>query len=348
MRSHRDTLLSWLRNERETERKQRLRAAISGNFDAIQAIFSAYMCKLTAESLAVNTKSRLEQTCDMLERVVSALANFSPATAASGSTPSFADITARNKPSAPSNALSSSVSLGRGATFPVRALERVVIGPCEAAIANFESSSVTKDVVLKSIDPVATKMRPRLVMFGPSCSVIIKGEGINVNALANCTALSEAGLEIKNDLKISPRLIIHDIPIGLSADAIVYCIAKQNFTDVPIEEFKVIYMYPARNKKFRSCIIETKPEHIISLLNRRTVNINWVVCRIAKDCEKKACCRKCASEHPTQTCNTKNLKCVNCLSAKYTNVNHAATDKNRCPILRNKIDLKISSINYGE
>ena len=144
------------------------------------------------------------------------------------------------------------------------------------------------------------------------------------------------------------------------------CIAEQNFTDVPIEEFKVIYMYPARNKKFRSCIIETKPDHRISLLNRCKVNINWVVCRIddhvsilqcfncygyghiSKDCDKKACCGKCASEHPTQTCNTKNFKWVNCLSAKYTNVNHAATDKNRCPILRNKINRKISSINYGE
>ena len=304
-------------------------------------------------------------TCDKLERAVSALANLSHTTVASSPTRSFANIAAHNKPSAPSITPLNSVSLSRGETFTVRAQERVIIGPREDAKEGFESSSVTKNAVLKLIDPVASKMRPSRVMFGPSCSVIIEGEGINGNALANCTALSDAGLEVKNELKMNPRLIIHDIPVDLSADAILKCIVEQNFTDVPAEEFNVIYLYPALNKKFRSCIIETKPEHRTSLVNRGKVNINWVVCRIddhvsifqcykcygfghpAKDCKNTACCGKCASEHQTKTCNTDKFKCINCSTAKYTQLNHAATDKIRCPILRNKIDRKISSINYG-
>ena len=188
-----------------------------------------------------------------------------------------------------------------------------------------------------------------------------------LSPLVNNAALSEVGLEIKADLKLNPRLAIHDIPVELTGEAIANCISQQNFSDATPEEFKIIYLYPAENKKVRTCIIETKPEHRFHLMQRGKVNINWIVCRvtdhvsvlqcyncygyghIAKECKKNECCGKCADEHATKTCkvDSKNFKCVNCVAANSTAVNHSATDKANCPILRAKINRKISSINYG-
>ena len=45
-------------------------------------------------------------------------------------------------------------------------------------------------------------------------------------AIANNANLGEAGLEVKPDLKIKPRLAINDVPVELTADQIINCVVE--------------------------------------------------------------------------------------------------------------------------
>ena len=147
---------------------------------------------------------------------------------------------------------------------------------------------------------------------------------------------------------------------------IARCLVEQNLPTASQDEFTSIYMYPEGEKKCRSWIFETKPEHRAALIKTKRLYINWLVCRVedhvsilqcykccgfghvAKDCDKKICCSYCAGEHRSDTCKSrKNLKCVNCCAAQLPNISHAASNRAVCPILCKKIERKITSVNYG-
>ncbi|KAL7294540.1 hypothetical protein TKK_0012068 [Trichogramma kaykai] len=129
---------------------------------------------------------------------------------------------------------------------------------------------------------------------------------------------------------------------------------------------RVTTLYPAGNKKQRSCVIEVSADTRRLLLSRGRVNLRWHSCRvedhlsimqcfkcsgfsrIAARCNKEPCCAYCAGEHLSEVCNTKSqLKCINCVSAGLSDYSHSAKDKDRCVVPRQRIEQKTNTINYG-
>ena len=359
---HRDTLLGWLANERDTDRKCKLRQAINDICDLYFTISNAYVGTLTAESCRDICVDFLERACTNIEQATAALTSQATAISQEASKRSYAEIAAQN----PRNISANKVSLARGKSFPVATSERIIIGPDETAKDNFPDSQATKDAALQCVDPVQLKMRVSRVCLGPQCSTIIEGSNLNPDSLKNCTALTEAGLEIKPEPLLLPRLIIHNIPVELSSEQILNSIVEQNLPDAAAVDIKVIYLYPGENKKFRSCVIATSLNHRLRLISIGKINISWYACRVedhvsilqcfhcfgfghvAGKCSKKMCCAKCASEHATKDCKAKdNMKCVNCSTVNHASVAHSASDRTKCPILRKKIERKIARTNYG-
>lgn len=360
---HRDVLLTWLSGERLTERKARLRNAVKDFSSIFTLISNAYLYKLGAESMVEECKASVAEACKGVERAVEALSN-SGASGPDVPVQSYASVVGRKQ--ANQNAPTSSISLGRGKSFPIRKSQRIVIGPREENAEKFPNSKATKDALQACVDPKQLKMRIQNVRFGPGCSVMLEGENLNVAELQNCQPFAEAGLEIKPESTSKPRIIIHDIPVHLERNDIINCIVDQNFQEASVEDFQVKYLYPAGSKKFRSCVIELRPEHRVELLKKNRVNIEWMACRvddhvsirqcfncmgfghIASSCKNKACCPFCAGEHLSKDCESrKNLKCVNCQAAKYASVKHSALDKVKCVILRKKIEQILPFVNYG-
>ena len=110
-----------------------------------------------------------------------------------------------------------------------------------------------------------------IVLDGPHCCVIIKGHSLDAVAIANSANLVEAGFKVKPDLKMKPRLVIHDVPVEFAADQIINCVVEQNLPDTSPSDYKAVYLYPPRNNNVsRTCIIELKPEHRARLLTRGT------------------------------------------------------------------------------
>ena len=60
------------------------------------------------------------------------------------------------------------------------------------------------------------------------------------------------GLEVKDKVKINPRLIVRDIPTDLSSDEIRVALHMQNFPDNIIEDFKVVYLFPVHEARNRA------------------------------------------------------------------------------------------------
>ena len=163
---------------------------------------------------------------------------------------------------------------------------------------------------------------------------------------------------------MKPRMIVHDIPVELSSEAIVKCIAEQSLKEASASDIKAVFLYPSREKKFRSCVIEINPEHRRQLLGVGRVNIEWQSCRIDdhitllqcfnclgfghvdESCKKPECCSKCGEAHAAKVCKATVFKCINCATTG-NNFSHCATDKVNCSILRRKIDRKKSFIDYG-
>ena len=132
---------------------------------------------------------------------------------------------------------------------------------------------------------------------------------------------------------------------------------------------KVISLYPAANKKHWSCIIELSPEVRKALENVSRLYIKWLSCRFADhasvlqpfkclkfghkavDCKGDFICSYCAGTHDTKSCKKRKdgvARCFNCTSAGFQSVSHSACDKSKCPLLKIRIERKISKIDYGK
>lgn len=273
--------------------------------------------------------------------------------------------TRRSAPTRPVNH-ANIVSINSGKSFSIANVDRVIIGLMQNNTANFPSCKETEAALRRVVDPVKLKISVQRTSFGPSSTVCVEGSALD--ALRECPDLATVGLEIKTKSKMNPRLVVHDIPAELDSDYIVNSIVEQNVPDAAPGDVKLVYQYPVRDgKKHRSCVIETMPALRSRLLNRQKITIGWSACRVndhvtilqcykcqrfghlANNCAGRACCGHCAGEHATKECRTRNaLRCTNCDSAKGSNINHAATDRARCPILRRKIEQKISLIDYGD
>ena len=67
---------------------------------------------------------------------------------------------------------------------------------------------------------------------------------------------------------------------------------------------------------------------------------------VAKYCQKKVCCHKCANEHSPKDCQETILVCTNCKQMGYNEVSHSARDK-KCPIYKRKLERTRLYVNYG-
>ena len=188
---HRDVLLSWLSNEKDTDRKKELRCAINGFCDAFQKILCAYNCKLAVDDVVDDCKSALSKACDSIEKVSAAISSkLSSEQNNDGSTQrtyaSVAKLQGRIHPE--------KVILDRGKPIPISTATRVVIGPREDAAGNFSSAKDTKDKFLESVDPVELGLQIKRVNFTTNNQIAIEADNIDINALRNSSSLLEVGL----------------------------------------------------------------------------------------------------------------------------------------------------------
>ena len=193
--------------------------------DAYSKVSRAYVCKLKADSVAGNLKQSLDNACVNIEQAASKLMQAAQPTVVNAPETSYADVVSRSRGSSRSNNANwplHKVSLAGRKMLPIKSPNRIIIGPIESAKESFPSSKTTKDALLKVIiNPTQLKLSISRVVFGPNNSVILEDDSLDADALSSCTdTLTEASLEVKPNVKLNPRLIIHDVPVEYNSDAI--------------------------------------------------------------------------------------------------------------------------------
>ncbi|KAL7290689.1 hypothetical protein TKK_0015443 [Trichogramma kaykai] len=232
-------------------------------------------------------------------------------------------------------------------------MKRIVIGPTEKYTEKYISSSATKEALIKNVDPVKIGFGVSRLLYGPKNTVIVERCSLNPDKLQKCQKFHDTGLELQRGNKLLPHIGIHDIPVNLPEEKICGTISAQNLLDASPSDLKLVYMYLPGCKKHRSCIVELKAEHRATLTRQKRINIGWLSSRvddhinilqcykcydfghIQEKCELKTVCGKCASDQETRACPIREkteLRCINCIKAKSTNIYYAATDRAICPI----------------
>lgn len=331
---YRDQLLTSLGNAK-SEKKDMLRKAINGICDAYLNLSNAYMYKLGQE-MSVEANSKL-------------------------STPSYANAVKHKAP-----ITANKIALDRGKPIPISTGTRVVIGPSDNAKAEFTSARDTKEKFLKSVNPVKLRLHTKRINFTGNNSIVLETDKIDVDKLRNCPELKDAGLEIKPETKLNPRIIVHGIPVEYTKEDIAESILELNLPDFTQDDVKIVSLYPPKQKTHRSCIVEVTSECRKALERLPSIYIKWQSCKFADHisvlqcfkclkfghkaatCTNKANCSSCAGSHASENCTSEDtICCYNCLNAKMSVMNHSAYDKSKCPLLRKRIERKAGSINYG-
>lgn len=362
--SNRDILLYQLGTER-TERKNNFRTALNALCDAYIAVSNAYLYRLGMDSVASDCKRTLEDTCERMSKSCETIDNNISSNVSSSQQSSQASFANAVRASRSSTAAARKIMLDQGKPIAIVREKRVIVTPREGEKNKFANSQATKSALYKAVDPVALQLKvKRVTLSRDTPSIVIDGDC--VEPLLNCPALKAAGLVATRDTKLDPRVIIHGIPVEYDKDEIVHFLVSQNLPSLSPDKFKVIYIYPAGQKKCRSCIVQMDSLCRESLFQLDKLSIGWQRCRFAhhisifqcfnclqfghkaSECVSDPVCGNCAEAHQTSKCkNNKKLFCANCKRSNLSDT-HSAFDKAKCATLRTKFERKASRINYGE
>lgn len=244
------------------------------------------------------------------------------------------------------------------------------ITPDEGSATKFPTALSTREALCRVLRPSECGLRVNRISLARDNGVRIEAFSPDLDKIKAHPGLAKAGLIVKENLKINPRLIVHGIPSDMSAAEIKEELIAQNLSMEPGKDFKVVYIFtPKHNKGFTSCIIEVTPDIRRILIEESRVFLRFSACKvadhirilqcfkclqfghIAKNCTSKPSCGHCAADHETRDCKERKLSptCFNCKQLRGTggDLAHMATDTKKCPIICRRIKDKTTYINYG-
>ncbi|KAL7292840.1 hypothetical protein TKK_0013662 [Trichogramma kaykai] len=321
-----------------------MQLAINTMCECFFAVVCAYTAKLAYLDLVNDCKEALAATCSNINQATVALRT--EAARNQSAKPNMESACCRlsqrsyaraTSDEAPKRDIMNAVSVTRGRPIAIRKSSRITVGPRQSEEANLRDAPAVKAALVKSVNPAALGGRVERVHYGRGATVVIEGEALCADTFSACPELAAAGLEVKPSSLLDPRLIVHGVPVELTGDEIGECIKW----DMPgTSSIKLVYLYSAGNKK-HSCRVE---DHLSIMQCFKCSGFSHIAAR----CDKEPYCAYCAGEHLSEACNSKSqLKCVNCVSAGLSDYSHSTKDKDRCGLLRQRIEQKTNTINYG-
>lgn len=243
-----------------------------------------------------------------------------------------------------------------------------VVAPMANAVENFADFEATKTALINAINPVDVDLRVVRMMRASGNELRIEASTVNLDKLRSSTSLSQAGLEIKDDAKFNPRLIVSGVPVDMTKESIREDFINQNMGGEDNLDIKVVLIFrPFNDRQTTRCVLEVPPEVRIKLIEQKRIYLGFSSCtfddhvrvrhcykclsfgHVANDCTATAHCGICSEDHEMKNCvNKDNIPCCyNCKANKFSETGHTATDGSKCPILKKRLTNKIHMTNYG-
>lgn len=356
------------------ERKRSIEASLKECNNLFLSLASAYRELVVERETVATLLDKLNPVAfsigEIKEIVKTTLEESSLVLGASGSLArgSYASVIA-SKPQVSSRNPVENINISNGTSFEIAKTTSFVIGPQEASISKFKGWEDVKTALFKSVKPSDVGLKPTRVFRASNKSVRVEASEVNLVELSRHGGLKRAGLAVLQEPRLNPRLLVRDISSELAGADVVEEIISNNFSGDENIEMRLIHLFPAKNNKYTSAIIEVDPCTRRRILTQRRLHIKWSSCRVddyvsilqcfkcakfnhlAKDCKSDPRCGSCGCNHELRECERKKdgpLSCANCVASKLPDVSHSAFDSLRCPVLRKRIEEKTRRINYGQ
>jgi len=191
---------------------------------------------------------------------------------------------------------------------------------------------------------------------------------VDLDKLRASEALARAGLQVQEDFKFNPRLLVLGIPKDMTTDEIRQDLISLNLDGTDNPEVKVIYRYaPIEGSSVTRCVLEAPPVARTKFMSASRIYLGFSSCAFkdhvrvrhcykclafgyfATDCAGGAHCGHCSGEHEMRGCPNRGAGpiCYNCKRSNLSDLSHAALDGSKCPILKRRLTNKVLLTNYG-
>jgi len=261
------------------------------------------------------------------------------------------------------------IRVPRGPTVAIsKSTTSFIIAPTTAALTKFPDSNSTKNALYKAVNPVDVDLRVERVMRAGGSEVLVEARTVNLDRLRSSEALARAGLQVKDDHKFNPRLLVLGVPRDMTREEVRRDLIHQNLEGKDNPDIKIVYMYaPSESSAVTRCVLEVPADVRARLLTGRRIYLGFSSCAIrdhirvrhcyrcltfghvSTDCSREAHCGHCAGDHEMRGCPNRSTGpvCYNCRSNNLADYSHAALDGNKCTILKRRLTNKVHMTNYG-
>jgi len=264
-----------------------------------------------------------------------------------------------------------SVRVSRDSTVQVQPTTCFFVVPSDKNSEKFKSSRDTKETLLRHLKPAECGLKVNKILPALNNGVRIEAITPDLEKIKMHPDLAKAGLKVVENVKSNPRLIVHGVPVEMTKEEIVEELIAQNLNEMDGSEIKFVYSFPPKeNKRSVSCILEVSPAVRRALFRSGRIYLRYSACTFsdhirvlqcyrclrfghtATNCKFDPSCGHCSEAHEMRDCTVRAgpPRCCNCLRQRnpaMENLNHAATDINKCPVLAGRIKDKLLFINYG-
>ena len=201
--------------------------------------------------------------------------------------------------------------------------------------------------------------------------ILIESDSLETIQLLKDNPKIKKKFEVAETQKWRPRIIIYDVPIKVDDEKLINKVHQQNGIEMDMEKFKADFVPKFRTgKKERDVsnrVIMVSPEIRTQLIQKRSLCIGWVSCRVLDytmitrcykcqgfwhihtSCKAKELCSHCAEEgHDFRKCpkSEQAKKCANCKKAGKP-ADHNVMDKN-CPCRRKALERMVNNTDWHD
>lgn len=345
----------------KSERRLQIESAFNMCKEAFFELSTVYLCLLNEKKR--NDSLSLDAVKDMissaLTQVKTELTQSCSSCECRTSTRTYASVTGSS---------GTSTGIAYGPPASVSKSTNIMVIPKKDTLNKFVSSKDIKDTFQKIIKPSDFNLKVNRIVPTRNKGVRIEAHSVDMSKIKDSKELDRAGLKVEQMTKIKPRLIVHDVPVGMSKEDIKAELIALNLDKQKDCDLNVIYIFPPKkNRNFASCIIEVSPDIRTKLLQGSHVYVNYSACRLSdyvrvlqcyrclafghlsRNCTAPPLCGHCAEDHEMRSCTKRNeaTLCGNCKRWQHELHHHSALDGKTCPILKKRLQEKIKNTNYG-
>lgn len=239
----------------------------------------------------------------------------------------------------------------------------VIVKPKNAEQNNIQ----TKRDIMENIDPVDLNIKVSQIKQVKDGGILIScDDSIGAKNFKDAAAEKLSAQYKISDVKtFLPKVRIVGLTDQYSDEDILKYLKGQNDALSSVSHLKILKTWATkRNANIFQTLVEVDAATYGLIMNRAKLFVNYDACAVYEATDIRVCfkcsgfshsqsncvnndtvCPKCSGCHSLFNCTSSILRCINCVTAKLDDVEHAVWDADKCPIYKKKLN-HLKSTNF--